>query len=62
MNFIPTSQFDANLLLLTSRIALEVTHVFAPFLDYLHQFHPKKSSHDVGYNDSYQIQGSFYFE
>jgi hypothetical protein len=42
MNSIPPSQFDAKLLLLTSRMQLEVTCVLVPFLDYLHQFDIKK--------------------
>jgi hypothetical protein len=42
MSFILTSQFDAKLFLLASRMRLEVIHMFAPFLDCLHQFDPKK--------------------
>jgi len=43
MNYIPTSQFDTKLLLLTNRMWLEVNHVLAPFLDCLHEFDPKKA-------------------
>ncbi len=50
MNFIPAFQFDAELLLLTSKMQLEVTHVLVPFLNCLYQFYPKKSSHDVSSN------------
>jgi hypothetical protein len=42
MNFIPPFQFDAELLLLTSKMQLEVTHVLVPFLNCLYQFYPKK--------------------
>jgi hypothetical protein len=48
--FHPTFQFDAKLFLLTHRMQLEVICVFTPFLDYLHQFDPKKNSRDVGFN------------
>jgi hypothetical protein len=41
MNFIPTSQFDAKLLLLASKMQLEVTCVLVSFLDCLHQLIPK---------------------
>lgn len=50
MNFIPISQFDANLFLLAHMMQLEVICVLAPFLDYLHQFDPQKNSHDLGFN------------
>jgi hypothetical protein len=42
MSFILAFQFDAKLFLLASRMQLEIIHVFAPFLDCLHQFDPKK--------------------
>jgi hypothetical protein len=42
MNFIPPSQFDANLFLLANKMQLEVTCVFTLFLDHLHSFDPKK--------------------
>ncbi len=41
MNYIFPFQFDAKLLLLASRMQLEVTHVLSSFLDCLHQFDPK---------------------
>jgi hypothetical protein len=41
MSFILAFQFDAKKFLLASRMRLEVIHVFAPFLDCLHQFDPK---------------------
>jgi hypothetical protein len=41
MNSILPFQFDAKLLLLASRMQLEVIRVLASFLDYLHQFDPK---------------------
>jgi hypothetical protein len=50
MNFILQSQFDEKLLLLTSRMQLEMICVLGSFLDCLHQFDPKRSSHDVGFN------------
>jgi len=47
MNFIPPFQFDVELLLLTSKMQLEITDMLVPFLNCLYQFYPKKSSHDV---------------
>jgi hypothetical protein len=43
MNPILAYQFDVKLFLLTSRMRLEVNHVLVPFLDYLHEFDPKKA-------------------
>ncbi len=37
------SQFDAKLLLLASRMQLKVNRMLVPFLDYLHEFDPKKA-------------------
>jgi hypothetical protein len=42
MSFIPTFQFDTKLFLLVSRMRLEVIHVIISFLDFLHQFDPRK--------------------
>jgi hypothetical protein len=42
MNSILPFQFDAKLLLLVSRMQLEVTSVLASFLDCLHQFDSKQ--------------------
>jgi len=50
MNFIPPFQFDAKFLFLISNMQLEVICVFAPFLDCLHQFDPKKVHMMVGFN------------
>ncbi len=50
MSFIPTSQFDAKLFLLAHRMQLEIICVLTPFLDYLHQFDPKKNLDYVGFN------------
>jgi hypothetical protein len=41
---------------------LEIICVLTPFLDYLHQFDPKKNLDYVGFNVWSQIQGSSYFE
>jgi hypothetical protein len=38
MNYIPPFQFDAKLLLLASRMQLEMICVLIPFFDCLHQF------------------------
>jgi hypothetical protein len=43
MSSIPSSQFDAKLFLLASRVQLEVKHVLVPFLDCLHEFNPKRA-------------------
>jgi hypothetical protein len=43
MSSIPTSQFDVKLFLLTNRMRLQVNRMFIPFLDYLHEFDPKKA-------------------
>lgn len=42
MSFILASQYDAKLLLLASKMQLEVICVFVSFLDCLHQFDPQK--------------------
>jgi hypothetical protein len=42
MSFILPSQFDENLLLLTSRMQLEMICALASFLDYMHQFFQKE--------------------
>jgi hypothetical protein len=48
--FVPPSQFDAKLLLLSNTMQLEVNRVLVPLLDYLHEFDLKKCTHNVGNN------------
>ncbi len=61
MNFIPTSQFDAKLFLLTNKMWLKVNHMLAPFwIVYMSLIF--KSTHDVGFNVWPQIQGFIYYE